>query len=524
MAVRVSSPTPRQTPRRIQRLAVIAAYVVVFWGALPATLVWLGFAIDRALDLDPSPSLLGLVAVVAGLGLLIWAMAELRCRGHGLPISALPPPRLVVSGPYSLVRHPVYLGWNLAVFGLGVILGSLGLAFVVAPALVPAWILYARREERGLVSRFGHAYRRYQRQVGLFPWISLYQIAQILVRVGALPISVEGAVHIPKVGPTVLVANHACYLDPAFVVRATRRTIWFTTTAEVFRGGLIALLLRHLPAVPLRRYRPDPVACREMIRLLEEGEIVCLFPEGERTPHGRRQAPLDSVACMLARLPYPVLPVGIVGSADVGPRWSDSLRRRPVTVRIGTPVSLSPGEAARQIEEAWTALISDADDPVHLDGLDGSKLARILWRCPACGDEEKFQAASLTCGACAACWTARADGFLEDRVGSAMSLAALAHSVLALPEKPLLRVSADGFSEPSMYGPIGPMESLGEGDLILDRERLAFRDVDIRLADIHAVTTERADTLQVATAARMWQFVPRQGSVFRLQNALDRWR
>ncbi len=523
MALRASSPSSRQARGGVVRLAVIAAYVAVFWGALPAALVWVGFALDRALELDASPNLLGLVAIVPGVALLIWVMVELRRRGRGLPISALPPPRLVVSGPYRFVRHPIYLGWSLAVFGLGLAVGSRGLAFVVAPALIPAWILYALYEERGLVRRFGDTYRRYQRRVGLFPWVDLYHVTRLLVRAGALPVSVEGADRIPRTGPAVLVANHACYLDPAFVGRATHRTIWFTTTAEVFRKGVAGFLLRRLPAVPLRRYRPDPVACREMVRLLKEGELVGIFPEGERTPHGGRQAPLESVASLLARLPYPVLPVGIIGAADVGPRWSDSLRRRPVTVRIGPPLSLSPGNAVRQIEEAWRKLIPDTNGAVHLDGLDRGKLARILWRCPACGDEEGFRPALLSCDACGARWTATADGFLEDRAGAVMSLAALARSVFAFAEKPVLQVPADGFSEPSMLGPIGPMEPLGEGELRVDPKRLTFRDLEVRLADMRSATTERADTLQVATGTRMWQFRLRGGSAFRLKSALDRW-
>jgi protein-S-isoprenylcysteine O-methyltransferase Ste14 len=113
MALRASSPSSRQARTAILRLAVVAAYAAVFWGVLPAALVWVGFAIDRALGSDASPNSLGLVAVVPGLALLIWAMIELRWRGRGLPVSALPPARLVVSGPYRFVRHPIYLGWNL---------------------------------------------------------------------------------------------------------------------------------------------------------------------------------------------------------------------------------------------------------------------------------------------------------------------------------------------------------------------------------------------------------------------------
>ncbi len=508
---------------RVRRAGIIAGCVVVFWGILPGALVLLGFALDRALGLGGEPTVLGLIAIVPGLALLAWAAAELSRRGRGLPISALPPGKLVVAGPYRAMRHPMYLGWNVAVFGLGLFIGSAALAFVVAPLLLPAWIVYARIEERGLVRRFGDSYRRYRRRVGLLPWVGLYTISRLLVLVGVLPVSVEGDAYVPKAGPAVLVPNHACYLDPAFVGRATRRTIWFTTTAEAFRSGLLAFLLRRLPAVPLRRYRPDPAACREVVRLLGEGELVCIFPEGERTPHGGRQAPLPSAALMIARLGVPVIPVAIAGAADAGPRWSDSLRRRPVTLRIGPPLSLSAEGATQEIVGAWDSLMPERDQAVHLAGLDLGKLSRILWRCPACGDEDNFSAAHLECAACGARWTSTADGYLEGRDGSPMSLARLARAVFAFPEEPPLKMRARSLQEPSLFGSITPLADLGEGDLCLDRSRLSFRELTVPLPEIRSATTERSDTLQVATATGMWQFRPTEGSAFRLKNALDQW-
>ena len=526
MALRAAAPVPARTPGPMARATIIAGYVVVFWGALPALVVWLGFALDDALDLDTEPSLLGLAPLVPAMGLLAWAAVELRRRGRGLPIGALPPQRLVASGPYRFMRHPMYLGWNVAVFGLGLLIGSPALAFIVAPLLLPAWIAYARVEEAGLARRFGAPYRRYRRRVGLLPGVSLYTVSRLLVLAGALPVSVQGAAYIPKAGPAILVPNHTCYLDPAFVGRATRRTVWFTTTAEAFRSGPLAFILRRLPAVPLRRYRPDPVACREVLRLLSEGELVCIFPEGERTPHGGRQAPIASAVAMIARLKAPVLPVGIIGGADVGPRWSQSLRRRPVTVRIGPPLSLPAYAegAADEITGAWDTLMPQGDEAVHLAGLNLAKLASILWRCAACGDEKRFSPASLSCAACGARWAPTTDGYLDGPEGSPTSLACLARTVFAFPEAPPLWMRASGFEERCMFGPIHPLRPLGEGELRLDPERLTFGGLEVSLADLRYVTTERADTLQVATATGMWQFRPTEGSAFRLKNALDQWR
>lgn len=510
-------------PRTIgagRRLAIIVVYVVVFWLVLPGALVVAGRMLDEVLGFDGEPNPLGLAALVPGFALLLWSGAELRRRGRGMPISALPPAILVTSGPYRTMRHPMYVGWNAAVFGLGVVIGMPALAWIIAPAVAPVWIAYALREERALARRFGTAYRRYKTRTGLVPWPSLYWVGRLLVGV-LLPLKVEGATNIPRRGAAVLVPNHSCYLDPAFVARTTGRTIWFTTTAEVFRGRL-AYLVRRLPTVPLRRYRPDPTACREVIRLLEEGELLCIFPEGERSPHGGRQAPIPDVARTIARLGAPVIPVIIIGAADVGPRWAEALRRRPVVVRAGQPVTLAAETAAQQIADAWAGLAGQNGEPIHLAGLDMSKINRILWRCPSCGSEDRFKASDLSCDDCGVAWRAREDGFLETQAGAITSLAAMARDVATFPEDRALEAAAQASVEAPGSGPLRPLTPLGDGLLRIDETGLMFDEVSLPLSEIRSVTTERSDTLQVATRKAMWQFVPNT-SVFRLKNALDTW-
>jgi protein-S-isoprenylcysteine O-methyltransferase Ste14 len=90
------------------------------------------------------------------------AMATLWRKGRGLPISMLPPPRLAVSGPYRYMRHPIYLGWVLMVFGAPTMtMGRVLFATISAAYLVVAIPI----EERSLVKEFGQSYRDYQRQV-----------------------------------------------------------------------------------------------------------------------------------------------------------------------------------------------------------------------------------------------------------------------------------------------------------------------------------------------------------------------
>ncbi len=514
-----------QRGSRLARAGIVLVYVAVFWVALPLLLWWLGTWFDGRLPLALEAWSGGWIVVACGGALMLASILALGVRGRGLPVSALPPPRLVVSGPYRWVRHPVYVGFHLTVVGAGLVIGSAGMALVVGAALLPAWVGYALVEERGLRRRFGAAYHSYQRQVGLLPRLDVYRLAQVLARV-ALPLRVEGRAHVPRTGAAVLVANHACYADPVFLQCVTWRRIHFLATAEAFRGGALAWAMRRTAAVPLRRYRVDPAATRELLRRLDQGALVGVFVEGERSPLGVYQGALPQVARMLGTLAVPVVPVGICGSYDAGPRWAERLRLRPVRVRIGAPVTFGGGAAAKVVDRAIGELLDEDPQSVHVGGLDRAKLGRVLWRCPTCRDEASWRPAELRCGACGAAWQPSPGGRFRSAgcPAAEVTLAELARPVWQAEEVGALRGWARGAHEPSAFGPIAPLVRLGEDWLEITPNALRFGGLAVPLASLRTTSTERTDTLQVATADEMWQFRMREGSVFRLQRALDRWR
>jgi protein-S-isoprenylcysteine O-methyltransferase Ste14 len=113
--------------------------------------------------------LIGCVFVALGIGLAILARTSLG-RNWGMPMSRKENRELVVSGPYSFVRHPIYGGMLLAMLGSAI--GQS--AFWVLPLVVygPYFILCARREERHLVQEFGDDYRAYMRRTKmLLPFV-----------------------------------------------------------------------------------------------------------------------------------------------------------------------------------------------------------------------------------------------------------------------------------------------------------------------------------------------------------------
>jgi protein-S-isoprenylcysteine O-methyltransferase Ste14 len=118
---------------------------------------------------NPSLAALGLFLFALGLGFAIWARLHIG-RNWGTPMSQKDDPELVTSGPYRLVRHPIYSGILLAGVGTAVALNWLWLSAVVLAGIY--FVYSALAEERYLVEQFPETYHAYkQSSKMLIPFI-----------------------------------------------------------------------------------------------------------------------------------------------------------------------------------------------------------------------------------------------------------------------------------------------------------------------------------------------------------------
>lgn len=101
----------------------------------------------------------GAALVAAGLALAIWARLHLG-RNWGMPMSQAAAPDLITSGPYHLIRHPIYSGLLLAMFGTALANNLIGL---IVAALMGAYFCWAATvEERNLTETFPTTYPAYK--------------------------------------------------------------------------------------------------------------------------------------------------------------------------------------------------------------------------------------------------------------------------------------------------------------------------------------------------------------------------
>ncbi len=141
-------------------------YGGVFVVVLPALLALWAHATRDVVHVNPihhPPA--GATLAAAGAMIALAGMVALAMRGGGLPMNAFPPPRLVTSGIYAAVPHPIYGGFVLACAGVAIYAGSASGLWLVAPTVaLGCAALVLGYELPDLRARFGTA-------AGSSPWL-----------------------------------------------------------------------------------------------------------------------------------------------------------------------------------------------------------------------------------------------------------------------------------------------------------------------------------------------------------------
>ena len=152
----------RTVERRGHRLRSIWWIVAILLVA--TTSQWTGLAKGLSLwRATPGLAVVAAAVTASGLSVALWARAALA-RNWSAAVVLKDQHDLIERGPYAFVRHPIYTGVLLMIFGTVAISGAGAGVFVFA-ALVAGLIVKARREERLLTAHFPEQYQRYRARV-----------------------------------------------------------------------------------------------------------------------------------------------------------------------------------------------------------------------------------------------------------------------------------------------------------------------------------------------------------------------
>jgi protein-S-isoprenylcysteine O-methyltransferase Ste14 len=136
-------------------------------GTVAGLVPWLFFGIGQMpVRMAGVTALAGVAFATAGLALLVACVWEFATRGQGTLSPIDPPRRLVVRGPYRLVRNPMYLGVTAILLGESFLTGSPGLRVYAAVFFIVFNLFVVGYEEPRLRRRFGAEYEAYAARVG----------------------------------------------------------------------------------------------------------------------------------------------------------------------------------------------------------------------------------------------------------------------------------------------------------------------------------------------------------------------
>jgi 1-acyl-sn-glycerol-3-phosphate acyltransferase len=150
--------------------------------------------------------------------------------------------------------------------------------------------------------------------------------------------TVDGAERVPASGAVIIAPVHRSFVDFFVASEVTSRKLHYMAKDSLWNNSLLARILPAVGAFPVHRESADRESLRRAQQVLEAGEVLILFPEGER-----RSGPVvddlhEGVAFLAARTGATVVPVGIGGSTSVMPKGARIPRPRHVHVVVGTPM------------------------------------------------------------------------------------------------------------------------------------------------------------------------------------------
>ena len=127
----------------------------------------------------------------------------------------------------------------------------------------------------------------------------------------------RGMENLPEEGAAVLVSNHVSFVDALVIAAACRRPIRFVMDHNYFHLPVLNFFCRTVGAIPIASRREDPKIVEQafdaVARALEEGSLVCVFPEGRLTSNGDLGPFRPGIERVVARTPAPVVPMALRG-------------------------------------------------------------------------------------------------------------------------------------------------------------------------------------------------------------------
>lgn len=163
---------------------------------------------------------------------------------------------------------------------------------------------------------------------------------------------IEGAENIPKTGPVIIVGNHLSVIDSFFLPLMIERRVYYLAKSDYFTGkGLKGAFVRNfmlgVGQLPIDRSggKASEDSLNTGLRILKEGKVLGIYPEGTRSPDARLYRGRTGVSRLILESGATVVPAVMVDTEKAMPIGVRIPRIRRIGTIIGKPLDFSRFEA-----------------------------------------------------------------------------------------------------------------------------------------------------------------------------------
>ena len=145
-------------------------------------------------------------------------------------------------------------------------------------------------------------------------------------------VKINGKENIPEDGAVIVCGNHLHALDAPILIFHIKRKLHFMAKVEVLKGAFLKYITKVFELIPVDRNRTDIEALKKSLKVLKDGEVLGIFPEGTRNGLAKNVEVKSGVAYFALKTNATVVPFGVNGNFKPFSK---------ITYNIGKPIDIS---------------------------------------------------------------------------------------------------------------------------------------------------------------------------------------
>lgn len=308
-------------------------------------------------------------------------------------------------------------------------------------------------------------------------------------------------------GPCLLVANHLNTFDGVYIQALVSKPIRYVISDGIFKNKYLRKAMSIVEFIPKKKFVSDTRTIKHILRVIRNGGIVGLFPEGRRSWDGQTVKISPATFKLVKMLKVPVISAKIRGAYFTEPRWSNSFRRGRIEIEFKTLIDQETLKKM-SVEEIQQTITHDLQhnefewQQQKRIPFKGKALAegfeRVLYSCPDCGYFDCMHSSGnkIRCSHCGATYYMDEYGFVHSEKGYLPSssvadinrwqLKKLIEKFQSLKENEVYMCNEDAelSSSPDV---VVPFKKETAGDIKITRKSLEIGDCKFDLEDVYGV-------------------------------------